>query len=754
VTEVAGGRLVSVRGDDSHPVNRGLTCPKPLGLPEAIHSADRATEPLWRDRIDGRFDPTSWSTMMPRLARRIDAISREHGPDSIAFYLSGQLVTEAYYVITKLAKGFLGTNNVDSNSRLCMSSAVAGYDGAFGSDGPPPNYEDIEHADCFLLIGSNAAACHPIVWGRIRERQAQGARVIVVDPRRTPTAEAADLHLPVRPGGDLVLLTAMLGEIDRQGLVDRDYLDAHVEGHEEMLAAAARWPAERAARFCGVPAEQIAVAAREFAGAGAALALWSMGVNQSTAGTRTNRAIIGLCLAAGQIGRPGAGPFSLTGQPNAMGGREVGALAHLLPGYRKVASEDHRREVAELWELPPDVPGISAQPGLTATDLFDALEDGRIKAVWIAGTNPAVSMPDAERARAALARAELVVVQDAYNPTETTALAHAVLPAAQWLEKGGVTTNSERRVQLMRKAVEPPGQALPDWEIFTLLGRALGFGGHFAWDSSEEIYDEFAALTAGRPCDQTGISHERLAREGSLQWPCTWEGHPGTKRLYADGVFNTPSGRARVEAADPEDLAEPPDDEYPLILTTGRVASHWHTMTRTAKSRRLRSADPEPFLEVNPDDASSHGIEEGDSVRVESRRGSAVLRARVDDALPPGVLFAPFHWGGLHAPPGAGGVNNLTHRAVDPTSKQPALKASAVRVERVPARPRARPGSSRPSACWSSAPAPRGWPPPRAPSRTRVMTNGRSRSSGASAASPTTGSRCRTTWPVCVAPRR
>jgi ferredoxin-nitrate reductase len=665
-------------------------------LPDAMRSRDRAGVPQWRDVTRGRFSDTSWGTIIPRLARRLDAIRREHGPDSIAFYLSGQLLTEDYYAVTKLAKGFLGTNNVDSNSRLCMSSAVAAYDATFGSDGPPPSYEDIEHSDVFLLVGSNAAACHPIVWGRVRARQAQGARVIVIDPRRTPSAAAADMHLAVRPGGDLVLLTSMLAEIDRQGLLDRDYLNAHVEGHEEMLSAAGRWTPERAAPVCGVPAEQIVAAAREFAAAGAALAMWSMGVNQSTAGTRTNRAILNLCLGSGHIGRPGAGPLSLTGQPNAMGGREVGALAHLLPGYRKVVSPEDRQAVAELWELPPDAAGIAPMPGLTATDLFDALEDGRVKAVWIAATNPAVSMPDAERARAALAKAELVVVQDAYAPTETSALAHAVLPAAQWLEKDGVMTNSERRVQLMRKAVDPPGQALPDWEIFARLGRAFGFGGHFAWDSAAEVYDEFAGLTAGRPCDQSGVSHQRLAEEGSLQWPCSWAGDPGTTRLYADGRFNTPSGQARVESAEPDDLPEQPDAKYPLVLTTGRVASHWHTMTRTGKSRRLTAEDPEPFLEINPDDGRAAGIGEGDSVRVASRRGSAVLVARFDDTLPAGVVFAPFHWGALHSPPGAGGVNDLTHRAVDPTSRQPALKASAVRVEPVRPHPSSGPGSREP----------------------------------------------------------
>ncbi len=685
IATVNDGRLVAVRGDDDHPVNAGRTCQKPLALPEASRTPDRAVTPLWREDREGRFSPTGWEAIMARLAQRLHQIREEHGPDSIAFYISGQLLTEDYYAAAKLVKGFLGTNNLDSNSRLCMSSAVAAYTATFGADGPPPSYADIDEADCFLLLGSNTAACHPIVWRRIRERQAQGARVIVVDPRRTDTAAAADLHLQVRPGTDLVLLNAIIAQIDRDGMVDHDYLERHVDGYADVLAAAAEWTPERAEAVSGVPALDIERTAHLFAGAGAALALWSMGANQSTEGTAINRALMNLCLATGHIGRPGAGPFSLTGQPNAMGGREVGGLAHLLPGYRKVASEADRAQMNRLWAMPDTAAGVSATPGLPATDLFDALEDGRVKAVWIVATNPLVSMPDSERAKAALARAELVVCQDAYDPTETSAVAHAVLPAAQWPEKQGTMTNSERRVTLVRQAVEPPGDALPDWRIFARLAAALGWGEHFAWPSAAEVYGEFAALTAGRPCDQAGISHERLEREGSLQWPCPTPDHPGTRRLYADGRFPTDSGRAQVTAAVPGELPEQPDEAFPLILTTGRVASQWHTMTRTGKSRRLMAADREPFLEVHPADALAAGITDGSFARVHSRRGWAILRVRLDDTLPPGTAFAPFHWGALHAPAGAGAVNNLTHRATDPVSRQPGLKAAAIRVEPVSA---------------------------------------------------------------------
>jgi ferredoxin-nitrate reductase len=682
VADVRDGRLQAVRGDLDHPVNAGRVCAKPVALPDAIHSDDRATTPLWRDTRDERFRDIGWDDAIALMVERLSAIRAEHGPGSIGIYLSGQLLTEDYYVANKLAKGFLGTNHVDANSRLCMSSAVAGYNGAFGADGPPPGYADIDVADCLMLLGSNTAACHPILWMRIRAAQERGAKIIVVDPRRTDTAAAADLHLAVRPGTDVALLNSMLEVIGREGLLDRAYLAAHTEGIEAALAEAALWPPDRAAEVCGVPASDIVAAAREFAGAGGAMALWSMGANQSVQGTNINRGLINLCLAAGQIGRPGAGPLSLTGQPNAMGGREVGGLAHLLPGYRKIASAVDRDEMRRLWNLPDDAAGICPEPGMPATDLFDALEDGRLRAIWICGTNPVVSMPDAERTRAALRKADLVVCQDAYFPTETGALAHLILPAAQWPEKDGTMTNSERRVSLVRAAIEPPGQARPDWRIFAAVGAAMGFAEHFAWPSAAAVYDEFAAQTAGRPCDQAGISHARLRTEGSLQWPCPDESHPGTPRLYADGVFPTHDGRAQLDATPQVDGPDAPNEKFPLVLTTGRIASQWHTMTRTGKSPALMAAEPAPFVELHPDDARRAGVVEGDRVRLISRRGEVILAARIDATLPPGTAFAPFHWGALYAPPGSGTVNNLTHRETDPVSRQPGLKACAVRAER------------------------------------------------------------------------
>jgi anaerobic selenocysteine-containing dehydrogenase/NADPH-dependent 2,4-dienoyl-CoA reductase/sulfur reductase-like enzyme/bacterioferritin-associated ferredoxin len=697
IAQVTGGRVTAVKGDPLHPVNRGATCRKPLRLPEALVAPDRATEPLWRDALDARWRPRTWRQAAGELARRLRDVQRRHGPDAIALYLSGQLLTEDYYVATKLAKGFLGTNNVDSNSRLCMSSAVAGYTGAFGSDGPPSAYADIDQADHLLILGSNTSACHPIVWSRIRRRQAEGATVTVVDPRATPTAQLADLHLQVRPGADLPLLSAMLAVLDAEGLVDRAFIERHTEGAPEALRAAAAWTSARAAEATGVPAERIVAAARAFGSAGRAMALWSMGANQSTVGTLKNRALINLCLATGNVGRAGTGPLSLTGQPNAMGGRESGGLAHLLPGYRRVTEPDDRAEMRRLWGIPAGSPGISPAPGLAATELVEALEDGRVKVVWIVATNPVVSQPDAARFAAALRRAELVVVQDAYHPTETGALAHIVLPAAQWAEKAGTQTNSERRVGLMRRAVAPPGAALPDWEIFARVARALGHTRQFGWASAAEVHAEYVATTEGRLCDQTGLSHDRLAREGPLQWPVPARGpdgeaHSGTERLYTGRRFPTPDRRARLGATPHAEPADAPDAEHPLVLTTGRVAHQWHTMTRTGRARDLLAAEPEPFLELHPADARRFGVGDGEEAIVRSRRGRATLRVRVSDTVAEGVGFAPFHWGALHLAPGAGALNGVVARAVDPTSLQAELKASAVRVEPVGSRRDAEPG--------------------------------------------------------------
>jgi ferredoxin-nitrate reductase len=693
------GELVQIRGDRSHPANFGKLCPKPTGLPEAMYSPDRLTHPLRREG-GGEMERVSWDDALGEIAGRLEETIERHGPRAVAFYISGQLLTEDYYAVNKLAKGFLRTNNVDSNSRLCMSSAVAGYVGAFGADGPPASYADIGRAGCIMLWGSNAADCHPVTFGRIKERKKDpDVSVVVVDPRRTPTAEIADLYLPIKPGTDLALSNAMLRVLLDEDLIDRRFIEHRTSGFEEAAEVARAWNVKRAAKVCGIEAEDIVRAARLFGEAGAAMILWTMGVNQSTVGTLKNRAIINLCLATGNVGRPGAGPFSLTGQPNAMGGREAGRLSHFLPGYRSVEEPEHRREVERYWGIGPG--SISEEPGLPATALFRALDEGSVRFLWVAATNPAASMPDLARARRALSGARFVVVQDAY-PTETTRFADLVLPAAGWGEKRGTMTNSERRVSLAEKLVESPGEARPDWEIFAGVARRLGLERHFAWEDPAEVYDEYKELTRGRPPEVTGLSHERLGR-GPVQWPVPdalkraerpsgeilrpepGEEHPGTPRLYADAKFNTPEGRARFAPTPHAGLQESPSAEYPLVLSTGRVKNQWHTMTRTGRSAKLmRGLEDGPFVEVHPEAALRARLWSGEKARVVSARGSFEARVIVTESVEPGTVFAPFHWGDLWT--NGGSVNDATHDAADPVSGQPELKGAAVRVEPIPRR--------------------------------------------------------------------
>ncbi|HEX2729042.1 MAG TPA: nitrate reductase [Rubrobacteraceae bacterium] len=692
---VENEKIAQIRGDKSHPANFGKLCPKPTGLPEAVSSPDRLTHPLRKTRSGG-MQRISWDDALAEIAGKLQATIERHGPEAAAFYISGQLLTEDYYAANKLAKGFLGVNNVDSNSRLCMSSAVAGYTGAFGTDGPPSAYADIAFAECVLLWGSNTADCHPITFGRIKQRKKDPAvSVIVVDPRRTGTAEIADLHLRIKPGTDLALANAMLRVLIYEGFMDQEFVGRRTSGFEAAAQTAREWTPGRAARVCGVEVGDIVWAARKFGDAKASLSLWTMGVNQSTVGTKKNRAIINLHLATGNIGKPGAGPFSLTGQPNAMGGREVGGLAHLLPGYRLIENEQHRREAEEAWGLEPG--SISERPGLPATEMFRALEDGAATFLWVAATNPAASMPDLARTRRALENTEFVVVQDAY-PTETTARADLVLPAAQWGEKTGTMTNSERRVSIVEKVVEPPGEARPDWEIFAGVARLLGFEKDFAWQSSADVYDEYKEMTRGTVVDVTGLSFARL-RRGPVQWPVPETlpylerpsrpmmertrdingEHPGTPRLYADKKFNTPDRRARFEPTPHQELHEPPGEEYPLTLSNGRVKNQWHTMTRTGRSEKLLRDLDGPFVEVHPEAAGEAGVETGEEARVSSARGSFVARVVVTEDVEPTTIFAPFHWGDLWTD--GGSLNNATHDAADPISHQPELKGAAVRLE-------------------------------------------------------------------------
>jgi assimilatory nitrate reductase catalytic subunit len=670
--------VFSVKGDAAHPANRGQLCTKGA----ALHLSTDAGARLLYPEVDGQR--ATWDQALDHAAGRFRDIIARHGPDSVAFYISGQLLTEDYYVFNKLAKGLVGTNNVDTNSRLCMSSAVAGYKQSLGADAPPCAYEDIDAADLILVAGSNTAFAHPILYRRIEEARARNPelKLIVIDPRATVTARAADLHLALKPGTDVALFNAMLHVLRKEGYFDSQFVGAHTENVENLQALLDHWTPERAAETCELPAGKIIEAARLFGRAKAALSLYCQGLNQSASGTWKNCALINLHLATGQIGRPGAGPFSLTGQPNAMGGREVGGMANLLSAHRDLANEAHRKEVAALW----GVDSVPSQPGKTAVELFEAIGRGEIKAVWIACTNPAQSMPDANAVRKALEQAELVVVQEAFRGAETCYYADVLLPASTWAEKEGTVTNSERRISRVRAAAPPPGEARADWQIAVEFARRLLPAGEklFPYQSPEQIFNEHRESTRGRDLDITGLSYAVLERDGPQQWPCPEGAKAGQTRLYADGIFPTPSGRARFIATEYQPPAEETDGQYPLRLTTGRLRDQWHSMTRTGLVARLFSHSPEPEVVVHAATLSALGVADGDLVRIASRRGSLVMKARASGDMRPGDAFVAMHWGGRFT--GGVGTNALTVPAIDPFSKQPELKHAAIRVEPFAAR--------------------------------------------------------------------
>lgn len=678
-----------VRGDRAHPSSQGMVCVKGATIAEALDK-NRLLYPMMRDRLDDPFRRVSWDEALTAICDRLRTVLDTQGPDAICMYGSGQLQTEDYYTAQKLLKGCLGTNNFDANSRLCMSSAVAAYIQSFGSDGPPCCYADLEETDCAFLIGTNTAECHPIVYNRLRKyhRKKKGkVKLIVVDPRRTQTAQDADLHLQIRPGTDITLLNGIAHILLEKRWIDAVFIDDCTQGFRDYVNVIQHYPPEHVAEVCGITVADLEETARCWGLSKNVLSLWSMGINQSSEGTAKARTVINLHLMTGQMGRAGAGPFSLTGQPNAMGGREAGGLAHILPGYRLVKNSDHRREVEAAWGLPTG--SIAPTPGLAAWDMMIALEQQQVGLMWIAATNPAVSMPDVERTKAALRRSPFTVYQDAYYPTETADFAHVLLPAAQWGEKTGVMTNSERTVTLCPAFRDRPGEARADWEIFAEVGRRLGFAQQFAFQAVADVYREFVSLTAGRVCDMTGLSHDRLAAEGPIQWPCpqhetdTTASDKHDKRLYENLIFPTANGRANFASFHEKGLAERPDPSYPFVLTTGRLYGHWHTQTRTGRIEKTRNLHPEPFLEMHPIDAQHFAVQTGDWVEVRSRRGFVRLRVKVTQYIRKGVLFVPMHWGFLWADQAE--CNALTHAECCPISLQPELKACAVQVIPLPA---------------------------------------------------------------------
>ncbi|QVV67190.1 molybdopterin oxidoreductase family protein [Synechococcus sp. LA31] len=678
--DAEGNPVWTARGDRQHPSSQGQVCIKGATVGDAL-ARGRLSEPLYRSSLDQDFQPISWDQAFDLLEGRIRSTLAAKGPQAIAMYGSGQFHTEDYYLAQKLLKGALGSNNFDANSRLCMSSAVAGYTRSLGSDGPPCCYEDLDHCSVAFLIGTNTAECHPVLFQRLlkrKKRTPKDVTVVVVDPRATDTTKAADLHLAIKPGSDLALLHGIAHLVIAAGGLDADFIEEATEGLADFAQLVASATPERTAELCGISEQQLRDVAALWARNDRILSLWSMGVNQRREGTAVVCGLINLHLLTGQIGKPGAGPFSLTGQPNAMGGREAGGLAHLLPGYRLVANAEHRAELEAAWRLEPG--SIAASPGLAAWQQVEAMERGELDLWWVVATNPLVSMPNLERVKAAMARCPLVVVSDAYADTETAHYAHLLLPASQWSEKAGSMTNSERRVTYCPAYRPRHGQSRPDWEVFAELGRRLGYEQQFTYNSSAEVYAEFAALTTGRVCDVSGLSHALLDQEGPQQWPFPQGSiaSSDSKRLYANGCFPTPSGRARFVADPVLGLAEPPCAVYPLVLTVGRYLGQWHTMTRTAKVDRLQTMHPEPLLEIHPNDAKRFGVVDGELAAVSSRRGSVTAKVQVSDRIRPGSVFLPMHWG--FSQDQACEANVLMHDQACPISKQPELKATAVVV--------------------------------------------------------------------------
>ncbi len=690
---VRDGKAVAVVGDPDHPVNRGRLCPKGLTEHHTIAAEGRLRHPT----VDGRR--ATWDEAVDRLVGGFTRLMDQHGPDSVAVLSTGQLVTEEFYTLGKLVRLGFGVRHYDGNTTLCMASAVSGYKMAFGSDGPPGCYEDFEAAETVVLFGANVADCHPLLAPRLmgerrsnpvgeemredgRPRVAEvrdgRPRLIVVDPRVTKTAMMADHYLPVRPRTDIILINGLLHVIFAEGLADQRYLVAHTTGAAELEAHVAAYPPARVAAECGVPEEAVVQTARAIGNSRTVIA-WTMGVNHSVQGTETVALLCALAAVTGNVGRPGAAPFSITGQCNAMGTRETGFTA-TMPGYRPYDDAAARTELAALWSIPESM--LPAERGKAYPDIINAVVAGRIKGLWIIGTNPVVSFPNREVLEYGLSALDLLVVQDGFA-TPTTARADVVLPAAIWGEKDGTYTNSERRVSRVRAAVDPPGEARPDFEIFLAIADRFGLKDRLypGWTTPADAFAEWRHISAGRLCDYSGITYERIDACGGVQWPAPADDHSvplaGTPRLYTDGSFPNPTRRVRLPIVNRKELSEPPRHDFPLILNSGRTVEHWHTRTKTGRVNLLESLAPEAWVEINPADADQLKIRTGDIVRLASPRGEVErVVARVTEIVRAGEVFMPFHYDEACA-------NRLTNDEFDPISREPNYKQCAVRLERV-----------------------------------------------------------------------
>ncbi|WP_422474761.1 molybdopterin-dependent oxidoreductase [Endozoicomonas sp. ALB032] len=678
--------LVDIEGRKDHPANFGRLCSKGSALGETVSLENRLLTPfIGEQRV-------SWDSALDEVAERLKATIEEYGPEAVALYGSGQLLTEDYYVANKLMKGFIGSSNMDTNSRLCMASTVAGQKRSLGSDTVPGSYEDLELADMIVLVGANTAWCHPVLFQRIRaaKEQRPDMKVVVIDPRATDTCDIADLHLPLKSGTDTALFNKLFSYLDKHDKLDQSYIDQHTQGFNEALKAARKIGSfSEVAELCGIEKPALKQFCEWFAGTDKVVTAWSQGVNQSVVGTDKVNAIINCHLITGRIGKPGSGPLSLTGQPNAMGGREVGGLANQLAAHMDFSNTDDVDRVRRFWKAP----NIATVPGKTAVDLFNAMDKGDIKFVWIMGTNPVVSMPDANKVISALKKCPTVVVSDCIGKTDTSEFAHIRLPAAGWSEKDGTVTNSERRISRQRALFDLSGDSKPDWWIISKVAEKMGFGDAFDYQRAADIFREHAALSAfennseGRRRDfnigaLAAISDAEYEALEPFQWPLVsgQTSHPHT-RLFAEGGFFTETGRATIVSTKFEVSYHQPNADYPLLLNTGRVRDHWHTMTRTALSPRLSQHIDEPFLEVHPADAQKYGLVDQALCRLSTAFDSILIRVVVTSTVGKGNVFMPMHWTRQNSKTGHCGV--LVKPAVDPWSKQPGCKHTPARIEAV-----------------------------------------------------------------------
>ncbi|MBI3352461.1 MAG: nitrate reductase [Nitrospirae bacterium] len=701
---VKDGKAVTVRGKADHPVNQGKLCLKGIWEFEVMTTRERGEYPLSRKNRNLPMERLSWDQVLDHTAFEFSRIMKTYGKDALAVVSTGQIYTEEFYTLGKLVRGGLGTNNYDGNTTLCMASAVSGYKKSFGSDGPPGCYDDFEHTECLLAFGSNLVECHPIIYYRLKtELEKRHFPVIVIDPRVTTFAQMADIHLPILPGTDVVLLNALAHVILEERLHKEDYIASHTKGFSEFRSMVLKFSPAYAEKITGIPRDTIIRVARIYGKAKSATSIWTMGINQSTHGTDGVVAINNLALITGNIGRPGGTSLSITGQCNAMGTREFSSCSGL-PAYRQLENPEHREEIARLWGLDESI--FPAKRGLQMTDIFPEIEKGIIKGLWLIATNPMTSMADTGRIEKILNQLEFLVVQDVYYSVESAKYADVYLPAAMWSEKTGTFTNTERRVNLVEKAIDPPGEAKPDLDIFIGLAEKMGLGPLMKSKTPEAVFAEMGEVSKGRLCDYSGMTYDLLKKHGGIQWPArsdlgvfeqssqypqaplshrqslmrkpgfTSEANssegPGTRRLYSDGKFASESGKANLIPLDFIDNNERPDLEYPFWLNTGRVIEHWHTRTKTGKIGNLNKFSPVPYVEMHPGDARRLDLSHMDHAQMESRRGKLKVMVQLTERVAPGMVFIPFHF--------AKGANLLTLGLLDPYSRQPAYKQCAVKI--------------------------------------------------------------------------